>query len=127
MRTPVGDVDEVDASTLDLMFNSVTVKQLLERRASGWNPFILDVRSEGEYAQTKVKSTDFQIDHESVTSAVDSIPKDRDVVVLCRSGMRSQMAAMFLIQAGYASESLFNLEGGIMAWEAVAPDEVIRN
>ena len=127
MRTPVGDVDEGDASTLDLMFNSVTVKQLLERRASGWNPFILDVRSEGEYAQTKVKSTDFQIDHESVTSAVDSIPKDRDVVVLCRSGMRSQMAAMFLIQAGYASESLFNLEGGIMAWEAVAPDEVIRN
>ena len=127
MRTPVGDVDEGDASTLDLMFNSVTVKQLLERRASGWNPFILDVRSDGEYAQTKVKSTDFQIDHESVTSAVDSIPKDRDVVVLCRSGMRSQMAAMFLIQAGYASESLFNLEGGIMAWEAVAPDEVIRN
>ena len=87
----------------------------------------MDVRSEGEYAQARVESTDFQIDHESVTSAKDSIPKNRDIVVLCRSGMRSQIAAMYLIQSGYTAESLYNLEGGIMAWEAVAPNEVIRN
>ena len=126
-RTNEGDVDEGEATTSDTMFNTVTVQQLLERRESGWNPFVLDVRSEGEYAQARVESTDFQIDHESVTSAKDSIPKNRDIVVLCRSGMRSQIAAMYLIQSGYTAESLYNLEGGIMAWEAVAPNEVIRN
>ena len=126
-RTNEGDVDEGEATTSDIMFNTVTVQQLLERRESGWNPFVLDVRSEGEYAQARVESTDFQIDHESVTSAKDSIPKNRDIVVLCRSGMRSQIAAMYLIQSGYTAESLYNLEGGIMAWEAVAPNEVIRN
>ena len=57
---------------------------------------------------------------------VESIPKDREVVVLCRSGMRSQMAAMYLIQAGYDGSFLYNLEGGIMAWQSVRPDEIIH-
>ena len=57
---------------------------------------------------------------------VDSIPKNREILVMCRSGMRSQMAAMFLIQAGYEGSSLYNLEGGILAWQSVLPDEIIH-
>jgi adenylyltransferase/sulfurtransferase len=102
------------------------MQQLLDRRKEGWRPFVLDVRSDGEYHQARVESTDFQIDHESVTTALDSIPQDRDVVVLCRSGMRSQMAAMYLIQSGYDATFLYNLEGGIMAWQASAPAEVVQ-
>jgi adenylyltransferase/sulfurtransferase len=121
-----GEVDEGEASTDDTMFNSISMQQLLDRRKEGWRPFVLDVRSDGEYHQARVESTDFQIDHESVTTALDSIPQDRDVVVLCRSGMRSQMAAMYLIQSGYDATFLYNLEGGIMAWQASAPAEVVQ-
>ena len=124
--TQMSEIDEGDTSALDIMFNSISMNDFVERRETGWKPFILDVRSESEYQRAHVASSDLQIDHESVLSMIDSIPKDREVLVLCRSGMRSQMAAMLLMQAGYEGSSLYNLEGGIMAWQSTAPDEIIN-
>jgi adenylyltransferase/sulfurtransferase len=124
--TRKSDIDEGETSALEAMFNSISMTDFVERRKTGWNPFLLDVRSEGEYQQAHVVSTDLQITHESVLSMVDSIPNDRDLLVFCRSGMRSQMAAMFLIRAGYDASSLYNLEGGIISWQSIAPEEIIR-
>ena len=125
--TRMGYIDEGDTSATKTMFNSISMNEFVKRRNTGWMPFILDVRSESEYQRAHVASSDLQINHEAVLSMTDSIPKDRDVIVLCRSGMRSQMAAMFLIKAGYEGSSLYNIEGGIIAWKSVAPDEIVRN
>ena len=57
-------------------------------------------------------------------SKIDLIPKDSDVILLCRSGMRSQMAAMYLMNAGYDGNKLYNLDGGIMAWNNARPADV---
>ena len=122
----MGDVEEGETSHDETMFNSISMKSYVERRNTGWKPFILDVRSEGEYQQAHVASNDLQINHEAVLSMVDSIPKNREILVMCHSGMRSQVAAMFLIQAGYEGSSLYNLEGGILAWQSVLPDEIIH-
>ena len=124
--TRKSDIDEGETSALEAMFNSISMTDFVERRKTGWKPFLLDVRSEGEFQQAHVVSTDLQITHESVLSMVDSIPNDRDLLVFCRSGMRSQMAAMFLIRAGYDASSLYNLEGGIISWQSIAPEEIIR-
>ena len=124
-KEPHGEVDEGDTVTLGTMFHSISMTKMLERREQGWTPFLLDVRSDGEFNQARVESTDFQIDHESITTVLDSIPKDREVVLFCRSGMRSQTAAMYLIQSGYDASLLYNLEGGIMAWQASAPSEIV--
>jgi len=121
-----GEIDEGETSTSETMFNSISMTDFVERRNNGWEPFILDVRSEGEYQQAHAASTDLQISHESVLSMVDSIPKDRELVVYCHSGMRSQTAAMLLIRAGYDGPLLYNLEGGILAWQSMAPEEIIR-
>jgi len=122
----MGDVDEGETSAFKTMFNSISMNDFVERRKTGWTPFILDVRSEGEYNRAHVVSSDLQIDHESVLSMTDSIPQDREVLVLCRSGMRSKIAAMILMRAGYDGSSLYNLEGGIIAWQSTAPDEIIH-
>ena len=45
---------------------------------------------------------------------MNEIPKDKKVIVHCRSGVRSANAIHFLEQNGY--ENLHNLEGGILAW-----------
>jgi len=124
--TQKSGIDEGDTSALEAMFNSISMTDFAERRKTGWKPFLLDVRSKGEYQQAHAASTDLQIDHESVLSMIDSIPKDRDLLIFCRSGMRSQMAAMFLIRAGYDGPSLYNLEGGIISWQSIAPEEIIR-
>ena len=123
--TRKSDIDEGETSALEAMFNSISMTDFVERRKTGWKPFLLDVRSEGEYQQAHVVSTDLQITHESVLSMVDSIPNDRDLLIFCRSGMRSQMAAMFLMRAGYDGSSLYNLEGGIISWQSIAPEEII--
>lgn len=43
------------------------------------------------------------------------IPRDREIIVHCRSGKRSADSIKFLQEAGYANK-LVNLAGGILAW-----------
>ena len=97
----------------------------IARRAEGWAPYILDVRSLMEYQEAHVASCDHQVPHESVVSSLDVLPQDNDIVIHCRSGMRSQLAAMLLIQAGMNGSKLYNLEGGILAWQAALPEEIM--
>jgi rhodanese-related sulfurtransferase len=42
------------------------------------------------------------------------LPADRDVVVVCRSGIRSAQVVRFLLGNGY--EKVYNLDGGMEAW-----------
>ena len=118
-----GEIDE-PASTGNSMFHHLSVTEYQERKAKGWQPFLIDVRSDAEYQQKRVSFTDLQVPHEEILTMVNDIPKDRDIILLCRSGMRSQMAAMFLAQDGYDSQKLYNLDGGIMAWSNQLPSDI---
>ena len=115
-----------ERTTDDIMFNHLSMSEFMERRRSGWAPFILDVRSDAEYADVRVSVCDLQVPHSTIHGALDSIPHNTDIVIHCKSGMRSQLAAIELIKSGYSGQHLYNLEGGIMAWHAAAPDEVVR-
>ena len=115
--------DEVSAET---MMQSITVLELKSKQQGGWNPFIIDVRSDEELEQARLSTFDLHVIHDVATTASDKIPQDRDVVVMCRSGMRSQMAIMLLHQSGIDSTRLFNLTGGIMAWAQIAPEDIVH-
>ena len=122
--TPLdGDIEE--PGTLGgSMFNHLSVSEYQSKKTNGWKPFLIDVRSSSEYAQMRVSFTDLQVPHDEILTKVDEIPQERDIILLCRSGMRSQMAAMFLSKAGYNSENLYNLDGGIMAWSKQIPADI---
>ncbi len=113
-------------TTEERMFNHLSMAEFIERRRNGWAPFILDVRSDAEYADVRVSVCDLQVPHSTIHGALDSIPQNTDIVIHCKSGMRSQLAAIELIKSGYSAQNLYNLDGGIMAWHAAAPDEVVR-
>ena len=108
------------------MIAEIAMEEVIQKRENGWSPFILDVRSEMEYDQARITTVDLQIEHTNVQSIVNDLPSDRDVLVLCRSGMRSQIAIMLLAQSGFDSSRMFNLSGGIIAWSAAKPDEIIN-
>ena len=108
------------------MMQSITVSDLKTKQQGGWNPFIIDVRSEGELEQVRLSVFDLHVVHEVADTAADSVPEERDVVVICRSGMRSQLAIMLLNQSGISMTRMFNLTGGIMAWARIAPEDIIR-
>lgn len=120
-------IQEGGASERTTMFESISMANFIARRAEGWAPYILDVRSLMEYHEAHVASCDHQVPHESVVSSLDVLPKDNDIVIYCRSGMRSQLAAMLLIQAGMNGSKLYNLEGGILAWQAALPQEIMSS
>ena len=120
-------IQEGGASDGTTMFESISMTNFIARRAEGWAPYILDVRSLMEYHQAHVVSCDHQVPHESVLSSLDVLPKDNDIVIHCKSGMRSQVAAMILIQAGMNGSKLYNLEGGIIAWQAALPEEIMSS
>jgi rhodanese-related sulfurtransferase len=77
------------------------------------SPFLLDVRESWEYSHCHIGGS-HSIPMGSVPARMGEVPKDRDVVVICHHGGRSQQIAFYLEQAGF--ERVFNLQGGVNAW-----------
>jgi len=87
-------------------------KDLKQRMDSGENLFIVDVREPYEYQIANIGAR--LIPQNEVPNRLAEIPRDREIIVHCRSGVRSQRIAEFLSQSGYPRVS--NLAGGILAW-----------
>ena len=90
----------------------LSVKELKRRMDAGEDVFILDVREPYEYQIANIGGK--LIPQNDVPQRLAEIDRDREIVVQCRSGVRSQRIAEFLSQAGYPN--VVNLAGGILAW-----------
>src|ERR1700739_1574331 len=90
----------------------LSVKELKRRREGGENIFTLDAREPYEYQIAQIGGK--LIPQNDVPQRLADIPRDREIVVQCRSGARSQRIAEFLKQSGYTQVA--NLAGGILAW-----------
>jgi adenylyltransferase/sulfurtransferase len=95
----------------------LSVKDLKRRIDAGEDVFILDVREPYEYQIAQIGGK--LIPQNDVPQRLAEIPRDREIVVQCRSGARSQRIAEFLKQSGYPQ--VVNLAGGILAWS----DEIV--
>lgn len=87
---------------------------LLEHQAS--HPehlFLLDVRTPQEYAEGHVPGA-VNVPHDQLASRLAEVPKDKDVVLYCKSGRRAGIAADVLAANGYTR--LSHLEGDMNAW-----------
>lgn len=89
----------------------------MQQIRSGQNPYIVDVRERGELqgplgALPGVKN----IPLSEFGQRFGEIPKDRQVVLICRSGNRSGKALTFLKSQGYTQ--IQNVEGGMLAVRA---------
>lgn len=73
----------------------------------------IDVRTAGEYKANHIKGfTNIPL-HE-LKKKSDQISKDKEVVLMCQSGMRSNKASKVLKKLGY--QSVTNVKGGMSAW-----------
>jgi sulfur-carrier protein adenylyltransferase/sulfurtransferase len=90
----------------------ITVQELKQRRDAGEDVFVLDVREPYEYQIANIGGT--LIPQGQVPQRLNEIDRNREIVVQCRSGGRSQRIAEFLAQQGYPNVK--NLSGGILAW-----------
>jgi sulfur-carrier protein adenylyltransferase/sulfurtransferase len=90
----------------------VSVQELKRRLDGGEDVFVLDVREPFEYQIANIGGK--LIPQREVPARLSEIDRNREIVVQCKSGGRSQRIAEFLQQAGYARVA--NLAGGILAW-----------
>ncbi len=76
---------------------------------------IIDVRSPQEFAGPLAPIEGAAlVPLDELRQRLDSIPKDKPVVAVCRSGMRSGQAAVILRKGGFTK--LANLKGGMLEW-----------
>ena len=90
----------------------ITVKELKRRIDAGEDLQLIDVREPYEYQIAQIGGK--LIPQNDVPQRLAEIDRNREVVVHCRSGARSQRIAEFLVQSGYPKVA--NLAGGILAW-----------
>jgi phage shock protein E len=102
------------AVAADVSVVPVTQDTLLERQqADDEALFVLDVRSPEEFASGHVPDA-VNIPYDQVATRLHEVPRDKDVVLYCRSGRRALIAADTLATNGYTR--LQYLEGDIVAW-----------
>ena len=78
---------------------------------------VLDVRSIAEFNKGHIVNA-MNIPLNGLAKQLQQLEKykDRPIVVVCRSGSRSAMAAKMLMKNGFSK--VHNLRGGMMAWES---------
>ena len=74
---------------------------------------LIDVRTPSEVEMGKASPEAINIPLQEIQYRLSEFPKDKDLLIYCRSGKRSKAASNFLIENGYTR--VFNVEGGIMA------------
>ena len=120
-NTPSTDVDGMRV---------MNVRQLKDKLDKEPDTLVLDVRDPHEWEIAALAGT-LRIPKGDILAAKDAvlagrakaedtvlakIPRDREVIVHCRSGKRSADSINYLIEVGYDKEKLVNVEGGILAW-----------
>jgi len=78
------------------------------------NHTLIDVRTSAEFKTGHIAGAK-NIPLDRLEAGLKKVPKDKPVVLVCRSGSRSRAGGRVLINAGY--EQVFNLKGGTVGWE----------
>ena len=92
----------------------LSVEQYKLALDAGEKPFLLDVREPHEYAIVDIGAPLIPVGQLASRIGELTIPKNTEIVVHCKSGARSQRAALILKENGFTNVS--NLAGGILAW-----------
>lgn len=94
------------------MVKQITPTELAEKLKKDPTIELIDVR--GSYEQQICSIGGKLIPVTEFARRFGEIDKNKEVIVYCRVGERSQMAAEFLIDQGY--QNVTNLAGGILRW-----------
>jgi rhodanese-related sulfurtransferase len=109
-ETAAPAVEEIDLTTLPDEVDVETVAAIRQ------NPgvYLLDVREPDEYAAGHIPGITL-IPMGEVASRLTELPRDKEIIVTCRTGNRSSQIADLLREQGFTN--VHNMTGGIVAWE----------
>ncbi len=91
---------------------SIDTTELKEKKGRKEDFFLLDVRTPSEFQRRKIDGAKL-IPLGELDARVKEVPKNKDVVVYCATGLRSAFACRKLKSLGFRVK---NLAGGISQW-----------
>lgn len=91
----------------------ITVVELNARHAAGSVPFLLDVREPHELEICQLDGV-VNVPLATLPQALETLPKEAEIVAICHHGARSARAVAFLQSNGFTGAT--NLVGGMHAW-----------
>jgi rhodanese-related sulfurtransferase len=91
----------------------VTVQELKQKMDNNEDFQLIDVRETFEYETSNLNGENIPLG--GILIEADKVATDKPVIMQCRSGKRSAAAVMQLEQLGFTN--LYNLKGGILAWQ----------
>ena len=96
------------------VYVNITAEEARQIMDSEEGYIILDVRTQEEYDQGHIPGA-IVISHEKISEKAEEVLTDKDqlILVYCRSGRRSKIAAEALVELGYTNIKEF---GGIIDW-----------
>ena len=96
------------------VYVNITAEEAKQIMDSEEGYIILDVRTQEEYDQGHIPGA-IVIPHEEISEKAEEVLTDKDqlILVYCRSGRRSKIAAEALVELGYTNIKEF---GGIIDW-----------
>lgn len=103
-------IEEIDLATLGDDVDVETVAAVRQNPAV----FLLDVREPDEYAAGHIPSITL-IPSGEVADRLAELPRDKEIIVTCRTGNRSAQVASMLRDQGFTN--VHNMTGGIVAWQ----------
>jgi sulfur-carrier protein adenylyltransferase/sulfurtransferase len=110
--TPEPKANSVNGTPVQNGIPQITAVELKKRLDNKDNIFVLDVREPHEYQIANLGAKLIPLN--DLPARAGELEKDREIVIHCKSGGRSQKAAEFLAQNGF--KKVWNLAGGITAW-----------
>jgi len=96
-----------------LLQTETTVEELKNRLDKQEKVFILDVRNPEEYQICRIPGSTL-IPLPQLQQRLEELDREREIVIHCKSGMRSLKAQQLLREKGFVKTK--NLKGGILAW-----------
>ena len=111
MLTACGQDKENDQGAVYVNITAEEAKQIMDSE-EGY--IILDVRTQEEYDEGHIPGA-IVISHEEIAEKAEAVLTDKNqlILVYCRSGRRSKIAAEALVELGYTNIKEF---GGIIDW-----------
>ena len=106
--------NHVKENDLEVTYMNITAEEAKQIMDSEEGYIILDVRTQEEYDQGHIPGA-VVISHEEIAEKAEEVLTDKDqlLLVYCRSGRRSKIAAEALVELGYTNIKEF---GGIIDW-----------
>ena len=93
--------------------STVSVNDAYQMAQNG--AFVLDVRTVEEWNEFHAPNSTL-IPLDQLPARLNEVPRDRQIVVVCRSGNRSQQGRDILLNAGF--EQVTSMTGGLTEWRA---------